>query len=178
MSNWCVFQIGAREHYAVPRAISAVGEQYHLYTDYWAREASLGPKNLRQRTHPKIPDDRVTGFNRRLMAFEAISRLRRRSTWEQIEARNTWFQNQATGVFLSELEQFDSPPVVFAYSYAALGILRVAQAAGCRTLLAQIDPGPAEFRLVDKLHKRAGHPILERPSSAYWDSWHNECAVA
>ena len=37
---------------------------------------------------------------------------------------------------------------VFAYSYAAEGIFKFARERGWRTVLGQIDPGPAEERIV------------------------------
>lgn len=180
LGDWCVFQIGAREHYAVPRALSAVGERYLLFTDYWAKNSSSFrlPESLAQRTHPDIPDDRAFGHNRGLLRLEAMSRLQRTAAWEQIEARNAWFQRSARQTFLRQLKKFDRPPVVFAYSYAALDILKAAKAEGCVTVLGQIDPGPFEFELVMSLYERAGRVLAEQPSAQYWDAWREECAVA
>jgi glycosyltransferase involved in cell wall biosynthesis len=67
-----------------------------------------------------------------------------------------------------------------AYSYAALDILRSARARGWRTVLAQIDPGRVEERIVARLHEEDhGHRANWQPApKEYWDSWREECAVA
>lgn len=40
--NWFCAQIGAREHYAVPRALQQVGRSVTLYTDFWAGPVTRG----------------------------------------------------------------------------------------------------------------------------------------
>ncbi len=95
-------------------------------------------------------------------------------------------------------------PVLFAYSYAALEPFRVAKARGWRTVLGQIDPGPAEERIVAELLAGKGdRPHLARPVKGtvpfllaqksgqspfsggwqpapreYWDKWREECELA
>ncbi|MEH6518286.1 MAG: glycosyltransferase [Halioglobus sp.] len=177
---WCVFQIGAREHYAIARAIHSKGVRCNLFTDYWAANSGMlpVPAPLRQRTHPAFKGIKVNSFNPRYLVFEAAQRARRHHSWQHIESRNAWFQKVACKAFASYLEKCDSPPVVFAYSYAALEILKLANSFGCKTILGQIDPGPAEFSLVEELHKRAGYPLPEQPSAHYWESWRKECDIA
>jgi hypothetical protein len=34
--NWICSQIGAREHYAVPRVLNRAGKLERLYADFWA----------------------------------------------------------------------------------------------------------------------------------------------
>ena len=62
-------QIGAREHYATPRALHARGELQILYTEAWCRWGagllSRGPdaaRALAGRRHPDIPGSRVVAF--------------------------------------------------------------------------------------------------------------------
>jgi glycosyltransferase involved in cell wall biosynthesis len=177
---WCVFQIGAREHYAVARAINAAGLSTHLFADYWASDAAIlpVPAALRQRFHPDLNGANVYGFNLPYLKFEALQRICGRNSWQHIEARNSWFQKLACKALTRYLDTCASPPVVFAYSYAAGDILKLAKSFGCKTLLGQIDPGPAEFRLVEELTKRAGHPAAAKPSPRYWQSWREECETA
>ena len=71
--RWTVSQIGAREHYAVPRALEGSGRLRTLYTDVWlggvpgtgARAlAGLSPKvrSLAGRFHPEVPGEKVVSF--------------------------------------------------------------------------------------------------------------------
>jgi glycosyltransferase involved in cell wall biosynthesis len=94
-------------------------------------------------------------------------------------ARNDWFQRAAIHE-LSRISRGRHAITVFAYSYAALEILRFARAEGWRTVLGQIDPGPLEQRIVSKLY--AGRPDQRAqwtpPPDVYWERWRQECEVA
>src|SRR5258705_11932987 len=72
--SWSVSQIGAREHYATPRALHARGELQTLYTEAWCRWGagllSRGPdaaRALAGRRHPDIPGSRVVAFTFRAL---------------------------------------------------------------------------------------------------------------
>ena len=45
------------------------------------------------------------------------------------------------------------------------------------TVLGQIDPGPAEERIVSELCLRNGRPIAnwQRVPTSYWETWREEC---
>ena len=65
--GWSVAQIGAREHYAIPRALHRRGLLGRLYTDAWAgpllRWVGRGPlRAMASRSHPELPDERVVSF--------------------------------------------------------------------------------------------------------------------
>jgi glycosyltransferase involved in cell wall biosynthesis len=66
---------------------------------------------------------------------------------------------------------------VFAYSYAAEQIFKFAKDRGWRTVLGQIDPGPADERLLAGLHAKFGIRWEAAPKE-YWDGWRNECELA
>lgn len=176
-SPWIVAQLGAREHYAIPRALQSAGEQVRLVTDFWAPQSILSwlSGRLRDRTHPGIASKAVTAFSTSSLQFETVSRLRRLRGWPLIEARNAWF-DQCTAVEIGRSNV--SNGTLFAYSYAARRTLAVARERGLRTVLGQIDPGPVEWRLVRERRKEAGLPPEPEPSSDYWKSWRNECQLA
>ena len=96
-------------------------------------------------------------------------------------ARNAWFQNCAVkaldGINAKDDEQ---PGVVFAYSYAALKILRWAREKGLNTVLGQIDPGPREELIVETEYLAAAElkPIWSRAPIEYWKQWRQECELA
>ncbi len=154
--NWICCQLGAREHYAVPRALQRSGQLRQLITDLWINPG---------RFHPSLSSANVTGMNLGALAFEARARVRRMSDWTLMTRRNDWFQRSV----VNQLPRHDGSLTVFAYSYAAGEIFKAARERGWRTVLGQIDPGPAEERIV------AAH----RPAPVeYWKQWRNECGLA
>src|SRR6185436_9523984 len=166
--KWICCQLGAREHYAVPRALQLNGLLDELITDLWMRSGTLG------RFHPELAQARVTAPNLGTLLFELkASRL---TGWKLIKQRNDWFQRRA-------LDQLKKQPsretrTVFAYSYAAERIFKFARERGWRTVLGQIDPGPAEEQRVAQLHEQAQQNHWQPAPEEYWNSWRKECALA
>ncbi len=179
VSRWVVCQIGAREHYAVARALRRAGRLDLLVTDAWVRPgpmlARLSP-GLAGRFHPELAAavDAAPGFSASLV--EAALRLRYRRGWRLIMARNRQFQRAA----LARLARVAGGGVtIFAYSYAARDILAYARTRGWRTVLGQIDPGPYEERIVASLHRASSLKADWSPAPAeYWNDWRAECALA
>jgi glycosyltransferase involved in cell wall biosynthesis len=181
---WLCSQLGARDHYAIPRALSRQGSLEHLLTDAWVPPSSpLGAMSfgLGERFHPDLTDAPVRAWNSRLLAFEVVARLKRLSGWPLILARNHWFQRRVTR-FLSGRQRstLNSQPTLFSYSYTALTPLRFAKSQGWRTVLGQIDPGPFEEDVVAAEAEREPSlaPNWTRAPWDYWKSWRGECDVA
>jgi glycosyltransferase involved in cell wall biosynthesis len=180
--SWIVCQIGAREHYAVARALRQRGELARLITDVWTPPGSpLGSikKSLRERHHPGLADAPVTAANLSCVAFELRAKARGLEGWPLMMARNAWFQRMAARE-IARTPAGKAPYAVFAYSYAALDILRAAKARGRRTVLGQIDPGPPEERIVSRLCEACPEQQGQwSPVPAeYWRRWREECALA
>lgn len=173
-SPWIVSQLGAREHYSIPRALLEAGISVRLVTDYWASARRWSPGRLRERRHPQIADRLVTDFGTRLLGFEVLSRLRRRRDWRLIESRNGWFDRLAA----QQIGRSERDGTLFAYSYAGCRTLAAARKRGWTTLLGQIDPGPVEWELVQARREKAGLPPEPEPSAAYWKGWREECDLA
>ncbi len=170
MAHWVCCQLGAREHYAVPRALEHRGLLRELITDLWVRPDSIlrAVKSAAGRFHPGLASARVTAPNRQALAFAAQARMAGQSGWDLINKRNDWFQNSVVAQ-LARRQHNSEPLSVFAYSYAAEGILKFARERGWHTVLGQIDPGPAEERI-------AGNP---NPAPVeYWKQWRRECELA
>jgi glycosyltransferase involved in cell wall biosynthesis len=165
MQSWICCQLGAREHYAVPRALKLGGLLDVLITDLWM-------KRLTGRFHPGLEGARVVAPNIPALAFELKASLARKNGWTLISRRNEWFQRQAVGQLA---HNHDGNHTVFAYSYAAKGIFEFARERGWRTVLGQIDPGPAEERIVAGLQQNTD---WEPAPKAYWDNWRDECSLA
>lgn len=188
-----ICQIGAREHYAIARALDASGMLAGLLTDFWVPPGSgfshlPGASRLRDRFHPDLADAKVMAPNVRFLAFELKQRIAKRHGWPVNIARNRLFQRQAIAKIskapgTNHKEQSTrnkEPTTLFSYSYAARDLFRFAKSRGWITVLGQIDPGPEEERIVAAEHQR--YPALAsrwQPAPAsYWDAWREELDLA
>ena len=182
--KWICCQLGAREHYAIPRALSRLGTLDWLVTDAWVPPSSFLAKrapNLGERFHNELHDARVRAFNSSLILFETLTRVCGLSGWPKIIARNRWFQRKVVSALTSDFRLRTSySPVLLSYSYTALEPFRYAKSRGWKTVLAQIDPGPVEEAIVAEEAARV--PKLAgswRPAPAeYWTCWRKECEIA
>ena len=168
--KWICCQLGAREHYAVPRALQLNGLLDELITDLWMRSGTFG------RFHHALAQARVSAPNLGALLFELKGT--HLSGWELIRQRNDWFQRRA----LDQLKKHRSREtrIVFAYSYAAERIFRFARERGWKTVLGQIDPGPADERVVARVNERfvAERNGWQPAPREYWESWQAECDLA
>lgn len=186
-SNWICFQIGAREHYAIPRALEQQQQLYHLITDAWVIPQSpfnLLPKsilsNLRERFHLKLTSASVYSFSYSLIKFEIKQKVKQQSSWQTVIERNQWFQHKSINILKRLTPKITSPVTIFAYSYAALEIFRFAKKQGWQTILGQIDPGIYEEKLVaEECDRYPQYSTNWQPAPAeYWANWQQECHLA
>jgi len=192
--NWICCQIGAREHYAISRALARANSLARLVTDSFVAPTSLlgrttsqrlrisGQRSqVRSRFHGELSDAPVTAFNLPLIQFEVLAHVRRLRGWDKVIARNKWFQRKVIASLTSDLEfSTSTPPVLFSYSYAARDIFRFVKTQGWKTILGQIDPGPVEEEIVRAEHEAYPEFISDwRPAPAeYWQKWRQECELA
>jgi len=180
--SWIVCQIGAREHYAVARSLHRRGALDRLLTDAWIRpNHPLGhvKQGLKERFHPELASTSVWAPNLKCITFEASMRFRRIAGWNRVMARNDWFQRLAVQE-LSRVGARAKSTALFAYSYAALDIFKLSRARGWRTVLGQIDAGPADEKIVSRLYDASAHQNehwIPVPSD-YWKRWREECELA
>lgn len=187
---WICCQLGAREHYAIPRALQQMGQLHSLVTDAWVSPQSTFNflpqkllKPLRDRFHQDLAEATIYASTGSLLQFEVGHRLRQTDAWKRIISRNLWFQRfakQRLEAIDKQLEIKGIRPTLFCYSYAALELLRFAKAKGWCTVLDQIDPGPVEEAIV--LKEQLVHPALApdwHPApDGYWQNWREECSLA
>jgi glycosyltransferase involved in cell wall biosynthesis len=190
MASWIICQLGAREHYAIPRALHQADKLHTLVTDAWLTPQSsfqylpgLAAKSLRDRYHPDLATATVKSFTSSLVPFELVQRLTCKTGWSNILARNKWFQRRALQSLKTIETQLrpNQSPVLFSYSYTALSLFRYAKQRGWRTILGQIDPGIEEEKQVSQLQTLYGQQYSSHWSPAptsYWQSWQQECALA
>jgi len=181
-------QLGARDHYAFPRALHRRAALAALVTDFWwpwngAPDFPLIDR-LRGRSHPDLHDARVLAMNLATLGSEALLRATRRSPWDQMIHNNELFQARALRRIpwqeIAAAQPAGSPPVLFAYSYAALDLLRHAKSLGWTTMLGQIDPGPLDLRIATEQYRQwpeFGTPP-QLPPRSYFDNWRKELDLA
>ena len=128
------------------------------------------------RFHPELANARITAPNIAALTLELKASVTRENGWKLITRRNEWFQRQAVAQ-LAQSKSTNGNHTVFAYSYAAERIFRFARERGWRTVLGQIDPGPAEERIVAGLHEKFAVKWEPAPRE-YWDRWITECELA
>lgn len=179
-----MFQVGAREHYAVARAFHELGMLECLVTDFWwppGKIASTAPLSLRGRWHESLRKARVKAFNRQCLLFESRSRLMDKKGWAQMMDRNRWFQNRAVKWLEKRLVgREQAPPVIASYSYAASRLFFAGKRLGCRTIMFQIDPGPAEENILLGIEQKYPELIKMRVVAPreYWSDWKLQCELA
>jgi glycosyltransferase involved in cell wall biosynthesis len=182
--SWVCCQLGAREHYAIPRALLRRNLLRCLVTDAWVPASSflarVSSRRLTDRFHNELSDARVISFNWSLILLELLCRTRQFGEWETIVARNRWFQQKICLFLRSQLTTHNSQRILLSYSYAALEPFRHAKSQGWRTVLVQIDPGPEEERIVAEEVARVPELAGDwQPAPAeYWASWRQECELA
>src|SRR5438067_4874791 len=128
--KWICCQIGAREHYAVPRALLSRGLLGYFVTDAWVPPSSVLAKisggRLADRFHNDLSDARVIAFNSSVILFETLVRARRLKEWKTTIARNRWFQRKIVSALNSQVS-INYQPSLLSYSYAALESFRFAK---------------------------------------------------
>jgi glycosyltransferase involved in cell wall biosynthesis len=189
-SQWICCQLGARQHYAVPRSLLRVGLLHRLITDAWISPASplrhipawSELKRIKERFNPELQHAQVDHFNAACLRFETLHRLASTSEWNRIMARNKWYGRMVVRRLrrLARQSQLSDPPTIFVYSYAGLEILRYAKAQGWKTVIEQIDPGPVEANIVrmECIRHFRLQTTWESPPSLYWSDWREECELA
>jgi len=190
--SWVCCQLGAREHYAIPRAMHSdtqllpEGRLQTMLTDVWCSpdQPFWGKLSRRaaERFHPELADARVRSWNTSAAGLRLRTRLRRQTGWSAIKARNEWYQDLVVEELQAIQREYPSRLfAVFAYSYDALKIFQFVKKAGWVSILGQIDPGPAEERIVADLHRQSTLGQASSwvpPPRSYWESWRKECELA
>jgi glycosyltransferase involved in cell wall biosynthesis len=170
--NWITSQIGAREHYAVPRVLHRARKLEVLYTDFWATAPwrllgkMAGKSSLATRCHPELAGAPVTAFN--LQALKA-SRQRFSNPYEGFLAVGRQFGEQVVNDLESRVEgresragyqqadqkALDPRPsslvsglIFFSYDTGFLEPAQWVKAHGGKSIICQMDPSRFEVDLV------------------------------
>ena len=156
LKNWICCQIGAREHYTVPRALHRSGRLAVLYTDYWAgsavRKLAISKfRPLAVRFHPDLAKGRpvVVSWNLRSFGWESI--LRQKSAgptsyhgFIEVGRRFSVRVREA----LKRRVDLKPGSIFYAYDTGALEAFEWCRPQGIKCVLNQMDPSRVEVDLV------------------------------
>ena len=98
--KWFCCMLGAREHYAMPRALHSVGSLETMFTDIWQppQARRLLPQAWRRRVarrfHEELAKAPVTDFSTAAFTLELWLRLMVSDPWRRLMLRNRWFQRR------------------------------------------------------------------------------------
>jgi glycosyltransferase involved in cell wall biosynthesis len=156
--KWICAQDGAREHYALPRALHREGRLALLATEFWAgrglragRMAALG-----SRWDPDLDDARIISWNAHyiLRRFNrAVTGERHDNSYEAFVRNGRWLSEKVRN-FLERHAVELGDKVVFSYDTTALELFELSRRRGARCVLGQMDPNRVEFELVREEEKR------------------------
>ena len=148
---WICSQLGAREHYAIPRALHRSGRLLEFHTDLWssgpwraARFFGAGGRDLAGRFHPGLRGARVHAYPVEGV-FRAIQ-TRFASTGRRSEAElrhGRWLDGE-----VQRHRSRRTRAIFFSYTGTFLGTARALRNEGALRILGQIDPASVEEAIV------------------------------
>ena len=162
MMTWRCVQNGAREHYAIPRALNRSGRLETLFTEFWAgpvlRHLAFGPlRPLATRFHPELSSAHVVSWTWKTVCREIqVSGLRFQVSADSYACfirDGRWFSVNIRD-YLVRHETDVRGKVIFSYDTTALELFRWAKERGAFCVLGQMDPGRMEMEQVREEEKR------------------------
>lgn len=157
--SWIVSQIGARQHYGVPRGFFYKNELRLLYTEAWCRWGrSLlrkGPRPARAfagRSHPDVPNALVRSFNLQNFWDQFRHRGNGASTEAQYHAYlriGHWFARAVAGD-LQHQQLNPEKDVFFGFNTGCLETFELMRQRNVVTICDQIDPARVEQEIVEQ----------------------------
>ena len=149
-------QLGARQHYGIPRGFELTGNLRALYTDAWCRHGrkllARGPLAARSwagRYHSEIPSRKVVSFTPGTLWHTVRGRHAQsvEKAYDDFVRIGKWFCGRVNSriqaeTFLPGVDAF------FGFNSASLETIEYFRAHDVLTVVDQIDPGPVEEQLV------------------------------
>ena len=183
--NWICSQIGAREHYAIPRVLHRNGSLEFLYTDFWATSTwrllgkIAGRSSLTTRYHPDLKSAAVKGFN---LQYLRASREYNANVYDGFLKVGEAYGRRVVHELESRIS-VKAPPfsgIFFSYDTGFLEPARWIKEKEGLAIVGQMDPARYEIDLVKAEEKRwpgVARRIADVPES-YFRRRQSEWAVA
>ncbi|MBC7783811.1 MAG: glycosyltransferase family 4 protein [Burkholderiales bacterium] len=155
-SRWHVAQIGAREHFGIPRGFHQLRTLGGLYTDMWSYGGGgllkRGPAMARAfaaRRHPDIPSSLVHAHNIAALrrAFTSPKPRTRADEFHAFIKTGEWFSRAVAGD-LGRRSLDSNRDRFFGYNTGCLELIPSLRDRGVFTVVDQIDPARTEEALV------------------------------
>jgi glycosyltransferase involved in cell wall biosynthesis len=191
--KWFCAQIGAREHYAVARALHKQGRLASLYTDFWAgpivRKLAVGRmRPLAARFHTEMEKAEIVSWNFQALGWEFLLRQKSKSRNQKIEGADLYSGFIEVGnrfavqvrESLKRRSNLSSDSIFFAYDTGALEAMEWCRERGIKCILNQMDPNRVEVELVRAEEKQwpGWAPESVQVPEAYFSRREQEWALA
>lgn len=185
--SWICTQIGAREHYAIPRVLHRSGRLEALFTDYWSHGLwhrlgrVAGSGRLTNRYHEELSDAEVYAFNSSAVLDGLRHRvLRPGDAYPEFLRIGSRFGRQVRSRLAARKGQHWEETVFFGYDTGFLESAAWAKDRGAACIVCQMDPSKVEVAIVQEEEKRwpgwAKRPLLVPEEYSSWRK--NEWALA
>ncbi len=187
--RWIVSQIGARQHYGVPRGFLYKSDLRVLYTEawcHWGRSLfSRGSKQFRAfatRCHEDIPNRLVVSFNWHVI-LQALQRrpatLTTEQEYRQYIETGKWFATRvARHLKMRRLEP--EKDVFLGFNTGSFETIQLMNERGIPNVLDQIDPAAVEEQIVyeETLKWPGWQKAAGRIPDFYWQRMRDEWSAA
>ncbi len=184
--KWICSQIGAREHYAVPRVLHRARKLERLYTDLWAGTmwqalgALSGRPVLGTRFHRDLADARVTSFDFTTILDSTFGGSFKRNLYDWFLYVGKDFGERVVESLKREKKISWKETIFFGYDTGFLEPAQWVKARGGKVIVCQMDPSRYE---VDLVREEGGQwpGLAKKPvdvPEAYFQRRESEWAVA
>ena len=153
--NWICSQIGAREHYAIPRVLHRVRKLECLYTDIWgggtmwqAMGSFLGRSMLTSRYHKELANAEVKSFDLSTLVDKTFGGGAAGNPYDWFISVGCDFGRSVEASLKRRKSTNWSETIFFGYDTGFLEPARWAQKMGAKTVVCQMDPSRFEVELV------------------------------
>jgi glycosyltransferase involved in cell wall biosynthesis len=155
--NWIISQIGARQHYGVPRGFEYLGGLKKLYTDVWCAKGHSLLRKLGRlgrafagRHHSHIPNSKIVSFNAGSF-YNEFKAKRCKTTdplFHQFIKTGSWFASKVRDDIAKNSVLDPDKDCFFGFNTACLETQQYLKDIGVINIVDQIDPGKFEEDLV------------------------------
>jgi glycosyltransferase involved in cell wall biosynthesis len=187
--RWIVSQIGARQHYGVPRGFFYKNELRLFYTDAWCRwcrsfflHGNTAMRAFAGRYHPDIPNSKVVSFNF-ASQLDAIRYHSPRRTVEHVYQEYLHVGRRFSTAVARHLSRQKLDPeqdVFFGFNTGCLETFNLMRERGIVTICDQIDPARVEEEIVheESLRWPGWEKAPGKIPEEYWQRMSAEWAAA
>jgi glycosyltransferase involved in cell wall biosynthesis len=165
--KWICTQIGAREHYAVPRVLQSEGKLESLYTDFWADDfwrylgRFPGMQALSTRHHADLRAARVIGFHLGTLKSKFLETVHGMNPYEGFVAMGRAFGTSVRSSLMKKRGVNWEETIFFGYDTGFLEPARWVKSMGGKAVVCQMDPSRSEMDLVIQEEELMQNPRMK-----------------